>query len=201
VDNSTGAIAFFDFDGTITTSDTLLEIIKYACGKRAFWIGFGKMSPWLVAMKAGWVSNNEAKQKVLRYFFGGWPQERFGEICAGFIEDRMPGLLRPGAMEKIGEYRREGIPVVVVSASPQDLVERWCREQGLDCIATRLEVRDQQLTGRIEGTNCYGEEKVRRIRERFDLRGFSAIYAYGDSRGDEPMLAIATKAFYKPFRP
>ena len=30
----------FDFDGTLTTRDTLVEFIRYACGNRAFCWGF-----------------------------------------------------------------------------------------------------------------------------------------------------------------
>lgn len=33
-------IVAFDFDGTITNRDTLLEFIKFAKGKTAFYLGF-----------------------------------------------------------------------------------------------------------------------------------------------------------------
>jgi len=33
------SIAFFDFDGTITSKDTLAEILKFAKGKRAYYTG------------------------------------------------------------------------------------------------------------------------------------------------------------------
>jgi HAD superfamily hydrolase (TIGR01490 family) len=194
------SIALFDFDGTITTRDTLLEIIRYAKGDRAFLTGFALLSPWLITMKAGLLSNSEAKQKVLSYFFGGTPPEAFGETCEAFAGKKIPSLIRPAAMERIKEHQQNGFTVVVVSASPENVVEPWCRQHQLECIATRLEVKNQLLTGRINGNNCYGEEKVRRIRERFDIDSFGQIYAYGDSAGDKPMLALATVASYKPFR-
>lgn len=41
----------FDFDGTLTSADTLLCFIHYACGKWRFVLGFALFSPILVLMK------------------------------------------------------------------------------------------------------------------------------------------------------
>ena len=64
-------IAFFDFDGTVTTRDTLLEFIKFSKGRLNFFSGFFIYSPFLVALKLGIVSNQSAKEKVLQHFFNG----------------------------------------------------------------------------------------------------------------------------------
>ena len=41
-------VYLFDFDGTLTNADTLLEFIRYACGRRRFYLGFALCSPILV---------------------------------------------------------------------------------------------------------------------------------------------------------
>ena len=64
-------IAFFDFDGTITTKDSLLEIIKFQKGIPAFYTGLFFQLPWLIAFKIKIIPNDAAKQKMLTYFFGG----------------------------------------------------------------------------------------------------------------------------------
>ncbi|WP_315820848.1 HAD family hydrolase [Paraflavitalea speifideaquila] len=87
-------IAFFDFDGTITTKDTLLEIIKYRHGKAKFYLGFLLHSPYLVAYKAGIISNQTAKEKVLKLFFGRVTVEQFSQCCTSFAAEKIPGLLR-----------------------------------------------------------------------------------------------------------
>ena len=97
------SIALFDFDGTITTRDTLLEMIRFTRGDASFLTGFALLSPWLVAMKAGLISNSNAKQKVLRYFFGGMPPEKFRDVCESFTREKIPSLIRPKALEKIRE--------------------------------------------------------------------------------------------------
>ena len=52
----------FDFDGTLTRRDTLLEFIRYSCGNKAFCKGFLRYSPLLVLMKLGQYPNWKVKQ-------------------------------------------------------------------------------------------------------------------------------------------
>ncbi len=60
-------------------------------------------------------------------------------------------------------------------------------------IATRLEVAPNgSLTGRYDGENCRGEEKLRRLQAwAGELGPTERLWAYGNSRGDLRMLAAA----------
>ena len=197
-------IAFFDFDGTITTKDTLLEFIKFSRGNLFFYFGFFLNSPWLLAYKLKVISNQIAKQRVLRFFFGGMPLQRFQEECDRFSKELLPQLIRPKALEEIERLRGNAVSIVIVSASPRNWISSWADLIRAELIATRLQISENQgvskLTGKIDGKNCYGEEKVRRIREAFPLSEYEEIYTYGDTRGDLPMLALGNRPFFKPFR-
>ena len=61
----------FDFDGTLTTRDTLIAFIRYAKGTRAFVLGFLLHAHLLVLMKLKLYPNWKAKQKIFSYFFKG----------------------------------------------------------------------------------------------------------------------------------
>jgi len=193
-------IAFFDFDGTITTKDTLLEFIKFSKGRFKFYLGFLLNSPWLIGMKFRVISNQTAKQRIFTWFFRNHPLDDFQEQCSRFATTAIPGLLRPKALKEIQLLQEKGATVVVVSASPETWILPWARTLSLSVISTRLETANNVLTGRIYLRNCHGKEKCARIRENYQLEDFSDIYAYGDSSGDKPMLELATKSFYKPFR-
>lgn len=193
-------IAFFDFDGTITTKDTLLEFIKFSKGTVQFYTGFLLNSPYLVAYKLKIISNQAAKEKILRYFFKNVTAEKFQEDCNRFAEEVVPGLIRPKALEEFGYLKERGFSIVIVSASPENWISKWAASIEARLIATKLETRLGKLTGRINGKNCYGNEKVRRIKELYTLADFSFIAAYGDSSGDKPMLSLANNAYMKPFR-
>ncbi|MDF2187622.1 HAD family hydrolase [Paraflavitalea sp. CAU 1676] len=193
-------IAFFDFDGTITTKDTLLEIIKYRHGKAKFYLGFLLHSPWLVLMKLGLVSNQSTKEKVLKLFFGKMTTEQFRVFCEQFAAEKIPALIRPKALVEIDKLKKAGAEVVIVSASPENWLQPWCATLNLSLMGTQLEVKNDKITGKIKGINCYGEEKVRRIKAAYDLTAYGDVYCYGDTSGDKPMLALARHGFYQPFR-
>ncbi|MGN6435215.1 MAG: HAD-IB family hydrolase [Agriterribacter sp.] len=193
-------IAFFDFDGTVTYKDTLLEIIKFQKGSLRYYSGMLRLSPWLVAMKLKLVTNSFAKQRLLTLFFGGMSQEAFQQQCDAFVQQKLPSLLRARALDQIKAYQLKNIPVVIVSASPENWIAGWCAANNIQCIATKLEVKEKIITGRIDGNNCHGKEKVTRIKALYDLSTYDEIFCYGDTKGDKPMLGLATFAYYKPFR-
>lgn len=194
-------IAFFDFDGTITSKDTLMEIIKFQKGYFSFYTGFLLNMPWLLGYKLGFIQNDAAKQRLLKYFFGGMKEEVFQRNCDAFASTKLTCLIRPEALKEINSLKTDNTEVVIVSASADNWIRKWSDSLLLELVSTSLEIKNGRITGRIKGRNCHGVEKVRRIRERWNLDEFEEIYAYGDSEADGPMLALATKSFYKPFIP
>lgn len=64
-------VAIFDFDGTITKKDTLLEFIKFSKGYIAFYKGILRYLPILIAFKIKIYPNWKAKQKIFSYFLKG----------------------------------------------------------------------------------------------------------------------------------
>ncbi|MGO4291413.1 HAD family hydrolase [Chitinophaga sp. RAB17] len=193
-------IAFFDFDGTITNRDTLWEIIRFHRGRAAMYAGMVQLLPALLRFKLKMTPAQEMKEQVLDYFFGEMSASDFAAGCEDFCRERLPSLIRPLALTAIRKHQQQGHHVVVVTASAQDWVAPWCRKENIVCLGTRLEVKNKQITGKIQGINCNGEEKVNRIRHAYRLENFGEIYAYGDSEGDRPMLALAQYAHFKPFR-
>ena len=193
-------IAFFDFDGTITNRDSLADLIRFIKGRKAFYIGLIAISPWLLLFSLGWLDRQKAKEKMLSHFFGGTPLSAFNEHCHKYSLNRISQIVNPQAMDRLLWHKKQGHEVVIVSASPLNWLAPWCHENGFACIATRLETSDGKITGRIDGLNCHGEEKVRRISQTYDLGRYDDIYGYGDTHGDKPMLSLAHHAFYKPFR-
>lgn len=206
----------FDFDGTLTSNDTLIEFIRYVKGTRRMLWGFLLHSPLLVLMKLKLYPNWKAKQHILRYFFGGMTITEFDSLCYDFASDNQH-LLRPEGIAFVQKVVDEGHRTFIVSASVDNWVRLFFSLRGtgnISILGTRIEVRNGKVTGRFEGNNCYGAEKVLRIHEALthtkrsaqSASGFSFdrsryfIEAFGDSRGDKEMLAFADKGHYKPFR-
>ena len=193
-------LVLFDFDGTITTKDTFLEFIRFYHGSARFLFGFAMLSPWIGLMVFKLVKNYKAKEKVLTWFFKGESLEVFNQKCQAFCSEVVPSLIRPKALDEIKKHQQSGATVVVVSASAENWIEPWCRSMNIHFLATRLQTQGGKITGAISGINCYGAEKESRIRACYDLGQFDEVFAYGDSKGDFEMLALATHKQFKPFR-
>ncbi|WP_157760922.1 HAD-IB family hydrolase [Chitinophaga caeni] len=193
-------IAFFDFDGTITTKDTLFEIARFQVGNNSFYKGIIKLLPTLVATKMKWIPAVQGKEQFLQQFFKGMPLLHFNLSCQEFTKNVLPNFIRAKAISAITRHLSEGDRVIVVTASAENWVRPWCDSLGIECIGTRLQSENGKLTGLIEGINCNGQEKVNRIQQYVNLSDYSAIHAYGDTAGDHPMLQLAGNAVFKPFR-
>ena len=178
----------FDFDGTLTTRDTLLVFIRYACGTRAFLLGVLRYAYQLVLMKLGFYPNWKAKQHIFSYFFKGIDLEAFNTLCRQFAADNRQ-LLRPEGHQLIAQAQAEGADVLIVSASIDNWVQPFFPE--VTVLGTQIEVIDGRLTGRFLTKNCYGQEKVNRILALYPDRSSYHLTAYGDSRGDKELLAFA----------
>lgn len=187
----------FDFDGTLTTKDTLIEFIRYAKGSMDLGLGFLRYAHLLVLMKLGLYPNYKAKQKVFAYFFKDTKLDDFNALCKEFAASSS-NLLRPNAIEAIDLATKEGSEVLIVSASIDNWVQPFFPQ--VKVLGTQIEVIDGKLTGRFMTKNCYGQEKVNRILSLHPNRQEYHLTAYGDSRGDREMLAFADESYFKPFR-
>lgn len=187
----------FDFDGTLTTKDTLIAFIRFAKGTIAFGWGFARYAHLLVLMKLGFYPNWKAKQKVFTHFFKGMKLEDFNTLCQAFSASSKH-LLRPAAIKAIQQAQNEGSEVLIVSASIDNWVQPFFSD--VKVLDTQIEVMDGKLTGRFLTKNCYGQEKVNRILSLYPNRQDYHLTAYGDSRGDKELLDFADESYFKPFR-
>ena len=192
-------LALFDFDGTITTHDSFRDFLIFISGKALFLARILQVSHWLIAFGLRLVNNQQAKQQITRVFLAGMPREKFDEYARAFVRQQLNKIVRPTAMKKILWHLQQKHRVIIVSASFTDYLKFWCEQHQLELISTRLEEENGVLTGRFATPNCYGPEKVRRIREYLNLDEYETIYAYGDSRGDQEMLEIAQEKGYRVF--
>ena len=190
-------IAAFDFDGTITKKDTLLEFIKFSRGKWRFYGGFLLISPLLVAMKLKIYPNWEVKQRFFSYFFKGVSIETFNHWGKEFSLE-IEKVLRHQAIEKLAFHKKQGDKIIIISASIENWIRPWAEKANIDTIiATKIETdKNGLLTGSFLTKNCYGQEKVNRLLAEFPKRNEYRLVAYGDSHGDKELIDFADNGYY-----
>lgn len=195
-------IAAFDFDGTITNKDTLLEFIRYSKGSFGLWGTFLLFSPLLVLYKLGLYPNWKVKEQIFSFLYKGISLSDFDSLCTRFFEVKGANLIRKDAKEKVFALQRDGYEVVIISASIENWVIPFAEDLKISrVLATQIELNSEnRLTGHFLNANCFGKEKVNRLQTLYPHRQEYELLAFGDSKGDKELLNFADQGFYKVFK-
>jgi len=192
-------VVVVDLDGTLVREDTYLSFLLANLRQRP-WRGWRCL--WLPVAVAAHLTrfrdNSWLKRSFLTVFLGGLPATEVEAFGARFAERLVARQLRPGARQRLNAYAREGVRLVLATASLDLYVPAIARQLGIaqaDVICTRT-ARDARgrLTGWFDGMNCYGLEKAARIAAWREVQGVSRIdIAYSDHHSDIPMLRLAVR--------
>ncbi len=187
-------VAVFDFDGTLTTKDTLLEFIKFSKGNLKFYMGFLLFLPYLILMKLHLYPNWKCKEKIFSHFYKGMSYAQFKKVGIDFTE-KVKQIQRRSTLDILKKHLAAGATIYVISASIDEWVRPFCKQLGVkDILATKIEIDSNGIiTGKFISRNCYGIEKVNRLLEIEPNRTEYILYAYGDSRGDKEMIEFSDK--------
>lgn len=190
--------AFFDFDGTLTHSDTVIPFLRHCFNNDIQFIAkLLPLFPKLTGYLCGIISNKEAKESICQAYLRNWHQEDIKKQAILFSEKILPNLLLDKGMQKLIEHQKQGDRCVLVSASPDWYLIPWARQHKLyGVIGTRMAYTENgMINGKINGQNCYGMEKVRRIEDLYGIDCWLNSYAYSDSKTDLPMLKHAKHGY------
>lgn len=194
-----GPIVAFDFDGTLTVRDSFNAFLAWRSGPLRLAVGLVRLIPAALRYLAD-RDRGRIKAAAVRTLLRGIPRQHLADEAERFARSHAARLFRPDAVEAWKAERASGAVVGIVTASPDLVVEPFARRLGADfLLGTRLRFdAEGRVAGALDGENCRGAEKVRRLRERFgpDVR-LSA--AYGDTAGDREMLAIAERRGFRVF--
>jgi phosphatidylglycerophosphatase C len=190
-------VAAFDFDGTLTRSDSVVPFLKRMSG------GYPRLV-WALARRATRVvpaaarrDRDRLKQLATESVLRGVPSTRIETIAGEHSRAIVERGLRDDTVARLRWHVDAAHVVVIVSASYEHYVLGVADRLGATgVVATRLEIgADGRCTGRLLGDNCRGAEKVRRLdawlAERELARSEIELWAYGDSAGDRELLAVA----------
>lgn len=194
-------VAAFDVDGTLTRRDCVVPFLRRVAGTTSL---LGKLvrSVRRVAGAAARRDRDSMRAIATEAAFAGRRADDVGACGREFAREVHESWLRDEAVGWLRRHRERGDDVVLVSASYEVYLDPLGDLIGAaGVLGTRLEQdRDGVLTGRLEGPNCRGVEKVRRFHRWLDDHrgGRSAVrvVAYGDSRGDRELLDDADEAIW-----
>lgn len=189
-------IAAFDFDGTLTTCDSVVPFLRRFLWRwPAVWGVVRNTPAALVAVARR--DRDALRVAATGALLRGVPAATVDAKAAEFAEQILASRLRPDTTARLAWHRAEGHRVVFVSASYDSYLRPVARALGVEAVlSTSLEIgADRRCTGRLLGANCRGAEKVRRLHSWLAEQGVPrhavTVWAYGDSNGDSQLLADA----------
>ncbi|SFV69645.1 Phosphoserine phosphatase [hydrothermal vent metagenome] len=184
-------LALFDFDGTLTTKDSLGEFIKFAVGKPTYYFKLALFSPIFFLYKTKIMDNSYAKELLFRLYFYKINEDEFKNKAQEYGQTKINDILRQNIYEKFLAHIKNGDKVLLVSASMRCWLSPWAQKHKVELLCTELAFENKMFTGHFATINCHGKEKLRRVQAHLNLNDYEKIYTYGDSSGDDAILAIA----------
>lgn len=118
---------------------------------------------------------------------------------AEFMRSRILPMVCPAARALVRRHFENGDLCAVITATNSFVTAPIAREFGVPhLIATEPEAREGRFTGRVAGTPCFRDGKVRRLDEWLSGQGrrlhdFVESSFYSDSHNDLPLLERVTR--------
>ena len=173
----------FDFDKTIFPYDSSALFIEYCFGR--YGRLFLRSSPKILAAAAKYRSaGTGADATALK-------EQLFSFLTNVEDPDALVQTFWKRNLGKINSWYLElkSSDDVVISASPEFLLEPVQKQLRFRLLATRMD----KNSGRILGVNCHDAEKVKRFYEAYPNGRIDNFYS--DSLSDSPLAELAEKAY------
>ena len=171
----------YDFDGTIYKKDCSIELFKYSVMCMP-WIALQYLPKQILAIlkyKLSWITKEEMKE----IYFSFLKSTDISGILKKFVDHELRYINRWYLNQKSPDD-------VIISASPEFLVRAVMEQMGItNVIASRVDIH----TGKYEGKNCHGQEKLTRFLQEFPEAVIDNFYS--DSETDIFLAKKAAHAF------
>ncbi|ERI90882.1 HAD hydrolase, family IB [Clostridiales bacterium oral taxon 876 str. F0540] len=193
-------LAIFDVDYTLTKKETQIEFYKFMLKKeKKHLLHLPKvlLSGILFALKL--IPLKSTKEYFIS-FIEGIKEEEMREHVKDFYENRLSKLLYKDAIDTIKKLKGEGFKIYLISASPEFYLNELYNIKEVDkIIGTRYLCENGIHKRNMEGENCKGEEKVKRLMEELNKENievdFENSYMFSDSLSDLPLFNLVGKPY------
>ncbi len=190
-------LAIFDVDFTLTRKETLIQFYSFMVKKNPKLV---KHLPKNIISGLSYLTGkstaHESKESFLG-FINNIHEDDMKEIVKDFYEKRLSKILYKDAINMIKELKKQGFLIYLISASPEFYLNELYNIKEVDMIiGTKMKRSEEGIKycNVIEGFNCKGEEKVKRLREVLKAEGkeidFENSYMFSDSLSDLPLMNL-----------
>ena len=188
-------LAIFDIDYTITRKETLMEFFKYLVSKDIKNIKFLPRALYSGLMYQIKVYDEKRVKECFLKFIENIDEVELAKLTMEIYDERLTTILYKDALDMIKKLKNEGYMVILISASPEFYVKEFYAIKEVDLIlGTKFAFKGGKFIRQMDGKNCKGEEKVRRLNEVLKEKNievdFKNSYMFSDSLSDKPLLDL-----------
>lgn len=188
-------LAIFDIDYTITRKETLMEFFKYLVSKDIKNIKFLPRALYSGLMYGVKIYDEKRVKECFLKFIENIDEAELAKLTKLFYDERISKILYKDAVDMIKKLKKEGYMVILISASPEFYVKEFYAIKEVDLIiGTKFTFEGGKFVRKMDGNNCKGEEKVRRLNEFLKEKNikvdFKNSYMFSDSLSDKPLLDL-----------
>jgi HAD superfamily hydrolase (TIGR01490 family) len=193
-------LALFDLDNTLLAGDSDYEwgqfLIDHGVLARAAYEA--QNQTYYEQYAAGTLDIHEYLGFALRPLAEHEPEE-LERWHADFMRERILPMISSAARDLVRKHLGAGDLCAIVTATNSFVTAPIARAFGVPhLVATEPESRNGRFNGRIAGTPCFREGKIRRVDEWLAglghrLRDFEESTFYSDSHNDLPLLRRVTR--------
>lgn len=193
-------LAIFDVDFTITKRETLLQFLLFMSKKRPkilFHIPKSFYAAFLYSLK---IHDEKRAKEMFISFINEMHEEEIDYLVQEFYEKKFSKIFYNDAIDMIKKLKNEGCKIFLISASPEFYLKELYKIKEVDMIiGTKFIKENKKYKNCMEGFNCKGEEKVRRLMEVLSEKqievDFKNSYMFSDSLSDMPLLELVGKGY------
>lgn len=192
-------LALFDFDGTLTYSDSVHFFYKnlYTSKFRFILKHYIMVIPYLMAYKCKLIDLKTIKEVRLNSHLSRMNDGEIVKAIYKFRELYFASQIKLAGIDKLNWHKNLGHTIAIVSASWFPLLSGWAEENKLILITNTTTRHSTKFT--FDLPDCNYDVKVLRVKAIFDLNEYNEIYVYGDTPGDDEMLKLGDYKFYQHF--
>ncbi|OOM79345.1 HAD-IB family hydrolase [Clostridium sp. BL-8] len=193
-------LAIFDIDYTITKKETLMELFKYVIINDIKNIRFVPRAIYCGIMYALKIYDEKKVKETFLKFIDGINEKDLAVLVKKFYHEKLSTILYEDALKMMKRLKKEGCEIYLISASPEFYINEFYNIKEVDkIIGTKFSFDNGTFVRKMDGENCKGEEKVRRLQEVIKNEkievDFKESYMFSDSLSDKPLLDLVGKPY------
>ncbi|MGL4676909.1 MAG: HAD-IB family hydrolase [Brevinema sp.] len=191
--------SLYDFDKTIYSKDTGVEILKHIFLHKPLSIIFlPQIFLALLAYGCRLITKDRIKEIVFSPITLFHKKE--WKLFISQFWHKESSFLFPMVLQQIQKDQQEGYHIGIISASAEEFLFPIGKKLAVDfIIGTRFQDSSKHMSSKIFGKNCKNQEKVHRLYEyiekHYPNQAYTISKMYSDSLHDLPLLQIAEHPF------